>query len=288
MIRKIEKPEEVAEIAKLLTGLVLGGIGITTAYKSIYTVHAGQRAIVFNRFHGIQDQIQPEGTHFAIPWIERPIMYDIRAQPELIQSTSGTRDLQMVNIGVRVLARPFSGQLPTIYRNLGKDYKQRVLPSIVEETLKAVVAQYHASELLTQREKVSREVGKLLIERAARFNIVVDDVSITALTFGDKFNAAIEAKQIAAQEAERAQYIVEKAEQDKKGAILRAQGEAKSAELIGKAVANNSSFLELRRIEAARAIAKVVSTSSNKVYLDSNDLLLNIQQKLGITPSDKR
>lgn len=62
-----------------------------------------------------------------------------------------------------------------------------------------------------------------MTERAANFNIALDDVSITSLTFGKEFTAAIEAKQVAAQEAERAKFVVEKAEQDKRSAIIRAQ-----------------------------------------------------------------
>ena len=96
-----------------------------------------------------------------IPGFEWPIIYDVRARPNVIQSTSGSRDLQMVcvpvltgaaacmpkpcsslttlapswlqvNIGLRVLTRPMPAQLPEIYRTLGTDYAERVLPSIIQ------------------------------------------------------------------------------------------------------------------------------------------------------------
>lgn len=73
----------------------------------------------------------------------------------MIKSSTGTKDLQTVNLSLRVLFRPDSTQLNEIYRYLGMDYDARVLPSIVNEVLKGVVAKYNASQLLTQREQVS-------------------------------------------------------------------------------------------------------------------------------------
>lgn len=110
---------------------------------------------------------------------------------------------------------------------------------------------------------------------------MLDDVSITDLHFGPEFTRAIEEKQIAQQQAERAKYIVEKALQDKRSVIIKAQGEARAAELIGQAMAKSPAYLDLRRVEAAQEIAKTLSRGRNRVYLEADTLLLNLTQPMG-------
>ena len=131
-------------------------------------------------------------------------------------------DLQQVKIALRVLYKPDVNKLQTIYRNLGPDYDQRVLPSVVNEVLKSVVAQYNASELLIKRDMISQQIKFRLMERLKDFNIVLDDVSIVDLVFGSEFSKAVSDKQVAAQQAERAKFIVDRAHQEKKAIIIKA------------------------------------------------------------------
>lgn len=60
--------------------------------------------------------------------------------------------------------------------------------------------------------------------------------------------------------------------------VVRAQGESRSAELIGEAIKKSRSYVDLREFENARQIATILSHSRNKIYLDATALGLNISQ----------
>lgn len=88
------------------------------------------------------------------------------------------------------------------------------------------------------------------------------------MTFGREFTKAVEQKQIAQQDAERARFIVERAEQERQANVIRAEGEAESAITISSAVDKaGDGLIQIRRIEAAREIAYTLATNPNVTYL---------------------
>lgn len=254
----------------------VGSIGAAGLNEAMYNVDGGHRAVIWDRFQGgVQDAVVGEGTHFRIPFVTYPTMFDVRLRPRIVTSRTGTKDLQQVQISLRVLSRPDVEHLPAIYRTLGEDFDERVLPSIVNEVLKATVAQFDADQLLTQREKVSRTIREALNERAAEFHLFLEDVSITHLMFSKEFTNAIEAKQVAQQDAERSKFVVMKAEQERQAAVIRAEGESEAARLISEALkSHGSAMIDVKRIDAAKEIAEALAGSRNVSYVPSGMSML--------------
>ncbi|KAH9538376.1 hypothetical protein CY35_15G000400 [Sphagnum magellanicum] len=251
------------KVAKVAMAFGIGGGLLNSA---IFTVDGGHQAVLFDRFHGVLEETSGEGTHFIIPWLQKAFIFDIRTRPRSITSVTGTKDLQM---------------LPLIFKMLGTNYDERVLPSIGNEVLKAVVAQFDADQLLTDRPHVSSLVQAALIQRAQDFNLLLDDVAITHLSYGTDFSRAVEQKQVAQQEAERSKFVVAKTEQEKRAAIVRAEGESEAAKLISDAtLLAGTGLIELRRVEASRENSATLSKSRNVVYLPPSNHML-----LGVNPS---
>merc|ERR1712070_1016148 len=220
------EPEQMAGLVNGLTKFAKLSLGVGAAaglvQACIFDVDAGHRAIVYNVINGVEDHVRGEGTHLRIPYVQQPHLYDVRVVPHQVASSTGTKDLQQVNLTLRALVKPSEAKLPTVYRQLGLDPATRVLPSIVNEVVKAVMAKYDAANLLIQRDQVSREIREGLDFRATEFNLIIEDIAITHLTFGKEFERAIESKQVA--------------QQEKEAAVIRAEGGAEAANIISDAL----------------------------------------------------
>lgn len=216
---------------------------------------------------------------------------DIRSRPRTINSANTTKDLQMVNVSLRVLYRPKTDMCAVIVKTIGMDFEAVVfgrtqdgVDGIGNEVLKEIVALFTAEELLRNREGFVAAVRARLATKAAPFHIILDDVSVTHLSYGREYARAIEGKQVAQQDSERQIYVVQKADQERLASIIRAEGEAEAAERISKAMKSaGNGLIEVRRIDTAKEVAALVSKSrGNITYLpggDKSNVLLGVDNK---------
>lgn len=263
-------------LLKFMRRFTVGAVALGTGfYSCCFVVRPGEAAIIYNKIAGLKDSVYGEGLHFRVLGLDDIKLFDVRIRPRVLQTMTGTKDLQMVNIRLRVLFRPRAQHLPQIFRTFGQDYDERILPSISNEILKAVVAEYKAEELIQKRDAVSARIFQLMQDKVDQFGLVLEDLSLVDIQFGKEFMLAVEQKQVAQQEAERFKYVVLESEQKKLAAIVRAEGEAESAKLISDAVAKSGDgMLQLRRIEAAVDIAQDLAAAANVHFVPSNSSML--------------
>jgi prohibitin 1 len=251
-----------------------GTVGLAVGLSfCTFVVDGGQRALMFDAISGkgVSQKVLGEGIHLRIPKIYEPIIFNIRMTPHIIETKTPARDLQIVNISVRILERPDVRYLTKLYLDLRQNYADRILPNITHEIIKAVVARYNPDQLITQREKVSLEIKQGLVSKAREYNVILDDVAIVHIEFSKEYRDAIEAKQVSQQMAERAKFIVMRSEEEKKLAVIRAEAESESAKIYNDSIENyGRAHLELKRLEAAKDIVENLSRSKNVVYLPSS------------------
>jgi len=256
--------------AAMLAGRGFGGLAAVAAVPALFmfNVDAGERVLMWTMTSGLKREPYQEGTHLKFPYVMRPVTYDVKARAYEIPTNTGTKDMQNVQIHVRLLFRPDVERLWDLHQELGVDYETKLLPSVCNEILKSIVAQYDAEALLTMRERVSQEIRDGITERCDKFGIIIEDVAITHLNYSKEFAKAIEEKQVAEQEAERQKFIVQLEEQKKRAAIIRAEGDAEAAVLMVESMkAFGKGIVEVRRIEAAQQIADTLARAANVMYL---------------------
>ena len=207
-------------------------IGIILFFALCFrTVGAGQVGIV-TKF-GEVNRTASSGIVLKLPWpLERLHKMDIRVQKEEIKAAAATSDLQDVQATLALNYALEGDSAIKVFKEIGGDYKERVINPAIQESFKAASAKYTASQLITERGKVKSDAYEVIKQRLEKYGIRVVDLNIVNFNFSDEFNKALEAKQVAAQQAEQAKYNVEKAKNNAEAAVAEAEGQAKSQKLL--------------------------------------------------------
>lgn len=216
-------------------------IAIFVVSNSVTTIEAGTRGVLktFGEITGVLD----EGLHFRTPFITSVTVVEVRTQRYESNSSAASRDLQTVTTQVVINYRPDASQVDRLVREIGVDYERRVVDPAIQEALKAATARFTAEELITRRPEVSDLILNILSERLTPRGVIVESVSITDFNFSPEFARAIEAKQVAEQDALRAARELERARIEAQQQVARAEAEAKARLEIARAEAESLRLL---------------------------------------------
>lgn len=220
---------------------------------SFETINSGERGLVV-RFGKVTD-ILTDGFHVVNPFTTDIVTMDVKVQKTEVEASAASKDIQQINAKVAVNFRLDPAKVSEIYQTIRKDYNDKWIAPKLQESVKAATAKYTAEELVTKRELVREEIKSNLVSKLENTGIIVDDANITNFDFSPQFNAAIEAKVTAEQNAKKAENQLKQVEAEAKQAIAKAQAEAESIKLQS-AAANNDKFIELKKLEVQIKMAE--------------------------------
>lgn len=279
--------------------IALGVVGLIVAiclFSSYTTIDAGHVGVV-KRFGAVDETSLNEGLHWMTPFIVSVAQMDTRISTVANSAQASSKDLQEIQTTVSVQYYIIGAMAPQLYQKIGikENIESTILPAI-EESVKAVVAKYTASSLVTKREIVKVEIRKqlesyimtTLKSKGIDSGIKLANVAITNFQFSEKFNEAIEKKVRAGEEAEQAKREKErrktiaeaKAEEQKIGAdaeayMIKKQSEARSAAIKAEASAlkNNPALIQLRLAEKWDGVLPQFSGAGGNMLLDVGKIM---------------
>jgi regulator of protease activity HflC (stomatin/prohibitin superfamily) len=234
---------------RLLGFLSVGVFVLVASCSSIYTVDSGERGVVLT-FGSVSD-IVDDGLHVKLPYIQKVKIVDVRTRKAHAPAQAASSDMQRVITEVALNYHMNPDKLEEIYTKTGLDLEGTLIDPRIQEVVKAVTAKYQADKLLLQREQVKGEIEVLLKTSLAPYHIVVEAVQITDFKFSEQYDAAIEAKQTAEQNAQKAKNDLERIKVEAEQKIATAQAEAEAIRIQSEAIKaqGGAGYVQLKAIE---------------------------------------
>lgn len=241
-------------------------------FTPFVVVNAGERGVLM-KFGEVQNRVLGEGIHLIIPLVNTVKKLSVRIQKQEISTEASSKDLQDVFTDVALNWHIIPEEANTIFQEIGDERAiiERIINPAVEEVLKAVMAKYTAEEIITKRGEVKAGVDESLTTRLTSYHIAVDDISLVHVHFSERFGEAVEAKQVAEQEAKRAEFVALKAVKQAEAKVNLARGEAEAQRLLRETLTQE--LLQRQAIEKWDGkLPKIMGNGGTKL-LDLSKLL---------------
>lgn len=238
----------------IVVGALVIGLIVLSIINPFVIISAGQKGIVLN-WGAVSGKVLDEGIHWVTPIKSDVQKMDIRMQKEEVDASAASKDMQTVTSKVALNFHLDGEKVNDLWQKIGKDFKVRVIDPSIQESVKAATAKYTAEELITKREIIKDEIKQSLKVRLANDYIIVDELNIINFDFSPTFNQTIEEKQVAVQQALKAENDLRRIKIEAEQRVAQAGAEAQAIKLMSDA-ANNERYIGLKQLEVQLEFAK--------------------------------
>ncbi len=270
-------------VKNIVIGVIIALVAIIILSNSFTTVRAGHSGVIVT-FGEVSERVLSEGLHFKIPFAQNIVLVDNRVQKAEAVCSAASKDLQTVSSTVAVNYKVLNSYSASVYKNIGLDYEAIIITPAIQECVKAVTAKFTAEELITNRQSIGDQMMELLKNKVSAYGIEIQIFNITTFDFTAEYNAAIEAKQTAQQNALKAEQDLQRIKVEAEQKIVQAQAEAEAYKLKSQEL--TPEILMSKYIEKWDGeLPTVVSGDSGTMMLDLSKLLEEAEKNKTQTPT---
>lgn len=179
------------------------------------------------------------------------------------KTSAYTRDIQQAALTYTVNFNLEPAYANIVYQTVGKDWENALVPQIVEGTLKNVIGQWDAVDLIANRGKATLAIETAISEALKEKHILVTKFEITGVDYNDEFEKAVEAKVTAIQHAAEAQNKTVQITEEAKQRIIAAEAEAKSMRIRSDALSQNQNLVSYEAVQKWNGVLPVYMMGSS-------------------------
>ncbi len=238
----------VKKIAAWLGIAIIAIVIVSIAGCGIKVVDTGQRGIE-TRFGKVVSESLPEGLYFFNPLTSAIVEMDTRVQRKDGESDTYTRDVQQSVIKYTLTYRLQQNAAHIMYRDVGRDWDDKLVMPVVLGTMKEVVGKWDAVDLIANRDKAAATALEAIRKTLAERNVEVSRFEITDITYTHEFENSVEQKVIAQQKAIEEQNRTKQIEEQARQKVLSAEAEAKSMQIRAEALEQNAKLVEWEAVQ---------------------------------------
>ncbi len=246
--------------------LVLASVLVLQAFVVVPPGHTGV-VVTLGR---VEEGVLQEGMSVKTPFVQQVVIMNNQVQKLDVTTEAFSNDLQTISAVLAVNYRIDKGMSHDVYKNVGFSYESVLLIPAVNEVLKAVVANYSASELVEDRSAVSVELNEDITTRLTGSGIIIESINIIDWDFSEEYIVAIEQKQVAEQNL-----IKTRTEQEQ--AVVIANAEAEKQLIAANAAAEAAVIAANAEAQQISIQAEAQSTANELLAASLTEVLINYE-----------
>ncbi len=232
---------------------------VSPQYGFFAKVNAGHVGIV-DHMGKVRDEALQPGFHVT-GFFDKVVPVDARIQKIDGQMEAFSKDIQQVILDMSVNFSIRAEKAGTLYKTIGMDYAKTLIAPRVKENTKAVIGDYTAESLVANRADISQRILEKMKADMEPYGIEMSVISIENIDFTDAFESAVEAKQVATQDKQRAKTQQEQQTMEAEQAAAREKIAANAAAEVQRINADAEAYsIQARAAAEAEANAKVAGS----------------------------